>query len=177
MEIASHKGYNDWKNEVNLCQFCKSSQLKFDDVTRPRLLVTDHDGLWCCNILMLMSWLSPQSPVSRCHLWYWPILLNTEHNESEWLWQMSSSSTDHNTAPTPSHTRRSQGSQFPSDSNFWFKNYETQTWNDGLTLFLKTQTIVCDVWLGVIAIVKDYSWLSRDNKRRRGANTQAWQTQ
>lgn len=46
MKIASHKGYNDWKNEVNLCQFCKSSRLKFDDVTlHPRLLVSDHGGL------------------------------------------------------------------------------------------------------------------------------------
>ena len=41
MKIASHKGYNDWKNEVNLCQFCKSSQLKCD-VTTMRLRVTDH---------------------------------------------------------------------------------------------------------------------------------------
>ena len=39
MKIASHKGYNDWKNEVNLCQFCKSSRLQCD-VTRPS--VTDH---------------------------------------------------------------------------------------------------------------------------------------
>ena len=29
-----------------------------------RLVVTDHGGFWCCNILMLMSWLSPQS---TCH--------------------------------------------------------------------------------------------------------------
>lgn len=118
---------------------------------------------------MLMSWLSPQSPVSRCHLWYWPILLNTEHNESEWLWQMSSSSTDHNTAPTPSHTRRSQGSQFPRDSQRPIRqNFEMVDWH----IFWRVKpTPVCDVcrlYQGVIAIVKVYSWLSRDNKRRRG---------
>ena len=178
MEIASHKGYNDWKNEVNLCQFCKSSRLKFDDVTPPRLLVTDRGGLWCCNILMLMSWLSLPSPT--CHGVIFDI------DQYSWILSTMSLNDCDKWAPPPLITTQPplhltlgdpRVHSFPvlqiSDPKIIKRGHERLVdWH----LFLRP-TLCCDVWLLLGVIVRNYSWLSRDNKRRRGANTQAWQTQ
>ena len=150
-------------------------------------LVTDRGGFWCCNILMLMSWLSPQSTCHGacvCVAVSSLILTNTPEYWAQWVWMIVTNELPPpliTTRPhTPSHTLSDPRVPniflvLQSATNFCFKLRELNaTWNGGLTLILKTHFLSL-VWcvrmlLGVI--VKDYSWLSRDNKRRRGADTQ-----
>ena len=134
-------------------------------------------SLWCCNILMLMSWLSPRASVTVSSL----ILTNTPEYWTQWVWMIV---TNELLLHWSQHSPHSiSHSAIPGITvSQWFKLLIQELWSADVKwwtdiIFKDTNCSLWCVWLGVIAIVKDYSWLSRDNKRRRGANTQAWQTQ
>ena len=129
-------------------------------------------SLWCCNILMLMSWLSPRASVTVSSL----ILTNTPEYWAQWVWMIVT-----NELPPPLITAHHTPSHTLGDPRILF----LQASKEQGEKIIPTHKIADWelVWKHLFEMcvdsgwewLCDYSWLSRDNKRRRGANTGPWQ--